>query len=438
MRHCVRHNMRYCDCKYKLKPLLFVISKISMGDIKHDISRDTIDRGEDIGMMEPTLLAEGSRFRRDLTDLALELVSRSAGFRRSLPPGIVTALANLVRSMNCYYSNLIEGHDTHPIEIERALKNEYSQDTRKRNLQLEAKAHIQVQRWIDSGHLRGHATTRAGLTEIHRRFCVELPEELLWVEDPETHERLRVVPGELRQRDVRVGRHIPVSPGAVPRFFDRFENAYSRLGKTESILAAAAAHHRFAWIHPFLDGNGRMVRLMSHATLLETLETGALWSVARGLARRVETYKELLANCDCGGRNDLDGRGPLSEEALVAFTRFFLETCLDQITFMENLVQPEALRHRILGWAEGQVRLKALPANTGKLLEAVLYRGELPRAEVADVLHVGVRQGQRIVAELVKANVLVPDDSRAPLRIAFPATLASQWTPGLFPEKPSG
>jgi len=111
--------------------------------------------------MEPALLAKGSRFRLDLTDLALELVSRSAGFRRSLPPGIVTALANLVRSMNCYYSNLIEGHDTHPIEVERALKNEYSQDTRKRNLQLEAKAHIHVQRWIDSGHLRGHATTRA-------------------------------------------------------------------------------------------------------------------------------------------------------------------------------------------------------------------------------------------------------------------------------------
>ena len=407
-------------------------------DITHDILRDIIDCGEDAGMMEPTLLAEGSRYRRELTDLALELVGRSAGFRRSLPAGIVTALADLVRSMNCYYSNLIEGHDTHPIEIEKALKNEYSKDTGKRNLQLEAKAHIEVQRWIDSGHLRGRATTRAGLTEIHRRFCAELPEELLWVEDPETHERLRVVPGELRNRDVRVGRHIPVSPGAVPRFLDRFENVYSLLGKTESILAAAAAHHRFAWIHPFLDGNGRVVRLMSHATLLETLETGALWSVARGLARRVETYKELLANCDRERRNDLDGRGPLSEEALVVFTRFFLETCLDQIAFMENLVQPEALRSRILGWAEEQVRLKLLPAKAGNVLEAVLYRGELPRGEVADVLHVGVRQGQRIVAELVKANVLVPDDSRAPIRIAFPATLAPQWMPGLFPEKPSG
>jgi Fic family protein len=62
---------------------------------------------------------------------------------------------------------------------------------------------------------------------------------------------------------------------------------YSRLGKSESILGAPAAHHRLAWIHPFLDGNGRVARLMSHATLLDALDTGAVWSVARGLARNV-------------------------------------------------------------------------------------------------------------------------------------------------------
>jgi Fic family protein len=404
-------------------------------DTEHDITGDISDRSETVGTMEPTLLPEGSRFRRGLTDLAVELAARSAGFRRSLPPGIVTALADLVRSMNCYYSNLIEGHDTHPIEIEKALKNEYSNDAKKRNLQREAKAHIEVQRWIDSGGLQGAATTTHGILEIHRRFCVELPEELLWVENPDTHERLRVVPGELRTRDVRVGRHVPISPGAVPRFLERFENVYNPLGRTESILAAAAAHHRLAWIHPFLDGNGRVIRLMSHATLLETLDTGALWSVARGLARRVETYKELLANCD--RRNDLDGRGPLSEEALVEFTRFFLDTCLDQITFMETLVEPEGLRNRIVRWANAQVDAKALSSKSANVLEAVLYRGELPRAETAEILHTGVRQAQRIVAELVKAGVLVSDDIRSPLRIAFPASLAAEWMPGLFPEKPT-
>ncbi|HEX5766252.1 MAG TPA: hypothetical protein VFY27_11835 [Woeseiaceae bacterium] len=76
-----------------------------------------------------------------------------------LPKGIVTALANLVRAINCYHSNLVEGHNTHPIDIERAPKKDYSADAEQRNLQLEAEAHITVQQWIDEGALRGRATS---------------------------------------------------------------------------------------------------------------------------------------------------------------------------------------------------------------------------------------------------------------------------------------
>src|SRR6266446_5223178 len=251
------------------------------------------DGVESITLMGPMLLSPDSRHRGLLTDLAVELAGKSAGFRRSLPESLLASLADLVRSMNCYYSNLIEGHDTHPIDIERALKNDYSEDVVKRNLQHEAKAHIEVQQWIDEGGLRGRTTTQDAVREIHRRFCEKLPDDLLWVKNPESGERMRVVPGELRRRDVKVGRHIAVSPGALPRFIERFEQVYGGLGKTESILAAAAAHHRLVWIHPFLDGNGRVARLMSHATLLEALDTGAVWSVARGLARNeVGNYKE--------------------------------------------------------------------------------------------------------------------------------------------------
>ena len=145
-----------------------------------------------------------------------------------------------------------------------------------------------------------------------------------------------MVPGDLRLRDVRVGRHIPVSPGAVPRFLARFEETYGNLGRSETIMTAAAAHHRLLWIHPFLDGNGRVARLMSHAVLLEVLDTGGIWSVARGLAHNETAYKDHLMACDQPRRNDLDGRGPRSEEALASFTRFFLETALDQVKFMEG------------------------------------------------------------------------------------------------------
>jgi Fic family protein len=385
--------------------------------------------------MEPLLVGEGSPRRTGLADLALELATRSAGFRRSLPDGVTAALANLVRAMNCYYSNLIEGHDTHPVDIERALKNDYSADARKRDLQLEAKAHIAVQKWIDDGGLDGRATAADGLRETHRRFCELLPDALLWVENPDTGERQRVVPGDLRDSDVRVGRHVAVSPGAVPRFLERFEEAYAHLGKVDTILSAAAAHHRLLWVHPFLDGNGRVARLMSYAILREALDTGGIWSVARGLARNEKCYEAHLAECDQARRNDLDGRGTLSEEALAGFTRFFLETAIDQVKFMEGIMQPARLRDRIMIWAEEEIRADALPAKSGAVLEAVLFRGELERGQVAALLGTGDRQARRVTSALLEREVLSSESSRAPLRLNFPATLASRWMPGLFPER---
>jgi Fic family protein len=337
--------------------------------------------------------------------------------------------------MNCYYSNLIEGHDTHPVDIERALKNDYSANAEQRNLQLEAKAHIAVQRWIDNGGLRERAVSHDGLCEIHKRFGELLPPELLLVEDPDTGEKMEVVPGALRQRDVKVGRHIPISPGALPRFLTHFEKTYSGLGKAETIIAGAAAHHRLLWTHPFLDGNGRVARLMSHATLLETLDTGGVWSIARGLAGNVRSYKSHLAECDLPRRNDLDGRGNLSEEGLASFTHFFLETCLDQVKFMEELMQPDRLRDRILLWVEEEVRADALPQKAGRILEAILYRGELPRGEAPELLGASDRHARRVVSALIKREVIVSESTRAPLRLAFPAKLASRWMPGLFPEQ---
>jgi len=407
----------------------------SKPDTKEDISA-VEDRGETVAMMHPLVFSEGSRHRAALTDLALELASASAGFRRSLPEGVMAALADLVRAMNCYYSNLIEGHDTHPVDIERALKNDYSTDPRKRDLQVEAKAHITVQRWIDDGELTGKATAAENLREIHRRFGELLPDDLLWVEYPDTGERVRIAPGALRERDVEVGRHIPVSPGAVPRFLAKFERVFESLGKAESILSAAAAHHRLLWIHPFLDGNGRVARLMSHAMLLDALDTGGVWSIARGLARNNAAYKGHLIACDQTRRNDLDGRGNLSEEALANFTAFFLETCLDQVRFMEGLVEPNRLRSRILLWVEEEVRADALPPKAGKVLEAVLFRGELPRGDVAALLDTSPRHARRVVSTLTERGVLVSETPKAPLRLAFPAALASRWMPGLFPEKP--
>src|SRR5258708_3873849 len=210
-----------------------------------------------------------------------------------------------------------------------------------------------------------------------------------------------------------------------------------RSNASGSSLATAEAHDRLLWIHPFLDGNGRVARLVSHATVLDVLDTGAVWSIARGLGRNVQVYKDQLAACDLTRRNDLDGRGNLSEESLSEFTRFFLALCIDQVSFMESLVAPTTLRTRILLSAEEETRLGRLPPRSGTVLEAILYRGELPRSEAPGVVGTGERQARRVVSALLDQGVLISESPRAALRLAFPATLASRWMPGLFPDAPA-
>jgi Fic family protein len=271
--------------------------------------------------------------------------------------------------------------------------------------------------------------------EIHRRFCELLPEDFLWIDDPNTGERIRVIPGEFRERDVIVGQHVAISPGALARFMQRYENVYSNLNRHHSIVAAAAAHHRLLWIHPFLDGNGRVARLLSYASLSDSLGSGGIWSVARGLARIKTEYKNHLMDCDSPRRGDNDGRGPRSEQSLASFTRFFLETSLDQVKFMRGLVRPDLLRTRILIWAKEEIHAQRLPPRSVVVLDTLLSVGELPRGDIQSMLDVSPATARRIIASLTEQGIVVSETTRAPLKLAFPASLASRWFPGLFPDR---
>jgi Fic family protein len=220
--------------------------------------------------------------------------------------------------MNCYYSNLIEGHQTLPVDIDRPLHDDYAQEPERRNLQLEARAHIDVQRMIDRGEAPSPAVSTEFILWVHREFCRRLPEALLWVENPQSGEKLQVIPGELRTRHVKIGRHAPIDPEDIPAFLARFAEAYGSrmLSKVEKVIGVAASHHRLLWIHPFLDGNGRVAWLFSHAWLRELGIGSELWAVSRGLARQVDRYKAHLAAADAPRRGDLDGRGNLTQGGL--------------------------------------------------------------------------------------------------------------------------
>lgn len=377
--------------------------------------------------------AEGTEV---LENLAFDLAREASELSGQLHPIVRLSVAELVRSMNCYYSNLIEGHNTHPRDIDRALAEDYSADPHKRDLQLEARAHIEVQRMIDTrADFPKPPASRAFIEWTHRGFCMRLPDSLLMVQNPDTQERLQVVPGELRTRGVAVGRHVPPPAEDLPAFMDRFEQVYDsqRLTKPRQAIALAAAHHRFLWIHPFVDGNGRVARLMSHAMLLDLGVGSALWSVSRGLARSANEYKRLLMAADEPRKGDLDGRGALSQSALIDFCRFFLECCLDQVRYMRELLESSELQRRMELYVRDEESADRLPKRSFTLLREALLSGELERGRVPSLIDASERTARRLVSALLEKRLLVSESHRAPLRLGFPIDVVERWFPRLYP-----
>lgn len=386
--------------------------------------------------MEPMFPEEGNR---RIEDLVFELSARASSLAGQIHPIVTETIGNLVRSINCHYSNLIEGHDTHPLDIERALRHDFSSQPQRRALQHEAVAHIEVQKAIDEGRDDpSDALTAKYAQWLHREFCRQLPTEMLWVQDPQSGRQVRVTPGEFRDDEVVVGRHLPPAAKALQRFVTRFDDAYDcgKLSRMRQLAALAAAHHRFLWIHPFFDANGRVVRLMSHASLKRMGIGSSLWSVARGLARNVDRYKELLAAADEPRHSDSDGPGPLSLSALTEFCEFFLETCLDQVQFMSSILNPTELLRRMEIYVEEEIRAERLPKGTFPLLREGLLAGEFERGSAPSITGYGERSARNVVSRLIEEHLLVSDTPKGRLRLGFPIPVVDRWFPSLYPSAP--
>jgi Fic family protein len=370
----------------------------------------------------------------DLEDLATDLVAKANALAGRLHSTLAASVGDLVRSMNCYYSNLIEGHQTLPADIDRALHNDYAPEPERRSLQLEARAHIEVQWMIDRGEAPSPVVSTEFILWVHREFCRRLPDDLLWVENPKSGEKLQVVPGELRTRHVKVGRHVPIAPEDIPAFLDRFADGYGSrmLSKLQKVIGVAAAHHRLLWIHPFLDGNGRVARLFSHAWLRELGIGSELWAVSRGLARQVDKYKAHLASADAPRRGDLDGRGNLTQDGLNEFCRFFLAACVDQVSFMESLLEPAEFLLRIEIWCEEETRARRLPRGSWPLLREAAIAGEFARGRAAELTGYETRQARTVLSTLVDLGLLAAEGPRSPVRLAFPVAIIDRWFPRLY------
>ena len=205
------------------------------------------------------------------------------------------------------------------------------------------------------------------------------------------------------------------------------------LSRVKRLIGVGASHHRLAWIHPFLDGNGRVTRLFSHALLRELGVGSELWAVSRGLAREVESYKALLMAADEPRRGDLDGRGNLTAAGLSAFCVFFLKQCLDQVTFMEKLMDTPELLNRMAIWTEEEVRAKRLPKGGWPLLREAVMVGEYARSQATDLTGYAERQARTVLSALLERGLLTSSSPKGNVRLGFPVEVLERWLPKLYP-----
>lgn len=385
-----------------------------------------------------------------IADLVADLAARSAELGVGLHPKTARHLADLVRIMNTYYSNLIEGHNTRPRDIERALAG--VSDADKRDLQAEAVAHYRVQQEIDrlaADHMLPDPADPAFLQRLHRDFYADASEAMLTIKG--ARHTFLMTPGEWRRgadEDVEVGDHLPPASEQVPAFMAHFHRRFAFQpapgeglisvgpGRSSRIVAMATAHHRFAWIHPFPDGNGRVGRLMSHAMAHEAgIGAHGLWSISRGLARGLDPgpegrteYKRHMARADEVCRGDRDGRGHLSLTQLESFTAWFLEVCLEQVRYMGELFELNGLSDRLTKY----VLISGLPAEANALLQETLIRGELDRGEAERVTRLPERSARRILKELTERQLLVSDTPKGPVSLRFPADTLDVLFPRLY------
>ena len=393
----------------------------------------------DISQLQPLLPEE--RVTGPLHELAAQLITECHTLRGQAGEPIVRALKPKLRAMNSYYTNKIEGQHTRPAEIERAIQKNFNADAALAKKQRAAVAHMEVEQQLETDLDKtapNEVFSPQIVCGIHGALYSKLP-----IEDRVTDDGEPIVPGEYRKKDVKAGRHVAPLWKDIDGLMNGWAERYRKLAGTEALLiGAACSHHRLAWIHPFIDGNGRAARLHTHLVLHAMGLTQGLWSPMRGLARTQEQYYARLSNADLPRRNDLDGRGSLSQEELVAFAAYFLEVCLDQVRFMRARLDLTSLRDRLkslllhlqeqpweIGSEKSVVKMEALEA-----LHYVAMAGPVERSRFVAMTGLGERTGRRVLASLLNFGVLTVETSRSPVSFGIPLSSLRFLFPSLWPE----
>lgn len=346
----------------------------------------------DLKLIEPS-------FDSSLTDLIIELdYLRKKPLGGSTHPNVFFQLKHIFHTLESIGSARIEGNNTTIAEyIETKLEENKTVSPSIKEIQNIEKA----MEFIED-NVKHYPIDRAFLSELHKMVV----DELLPPPDGEGD----LTPGSFRKTNLKINKSVHIPPDWL-KVDDYMNELLDFINRTDSpkydLLKAAIAHHRFVWIHPFGNGNGRTVRLFTYAMLVSTgfnVNVGRIINPTAVFCSNRNDYYGKLSEADKG-----------TEKGVTTWVEYVLKGLKEEIEKIDKLLDYEYLRMEILApTISHSLARKYITDIEAKILKKAVDLQVIQAADVKEFFH-GKADAEvsRQLRKLIEKKMLMPEKEGA-------------------------
>jgi Fic family protein len=336
-------------------------------------------------------------FGSELTDLIIDLDNlRTKQLGGSTHPSIFFQLKHIFHTLESIGSANIEGNNTTVAEyIETKLIDGGS----KVPSGIKEIQNIERAMTFIEENIKDRPIDRAFISEIHKMIVEGLPQ-------PPAGEGDRT-PGDYRRTELKIHNavHLPPQSFTVDTYMDElFQFINQPTAPKYDLLKAAIAHHRFVWVHPFGNGNGRTVRLFTYAMLVKTgfnVNVGRIINPTAVFCSNRNNYYSKLAEADTG-----------TDEGILSWTGYVLEGLKEEIIKIDKLLDYTYLKKEILLPAiSHSLERKYITDIESKILKKAADKQLIQAADVREFFN-GKANSEisRQIKKLIDKKMLVPEE----------------------------
>lgn len=279
----------------------------------------------DLKLIEPA-------FGSSLTDLIIELdYLRKKQLGGSTHPKVFFQLKNIFHKLESIGSARIEGNNT---TIAEYMETNLS-DRKQFSEGIKEIQNIEKSMAFIEENIVDYPISRALISEMHKMVVDELM--------PPPQGEGDSTPGQFRQVNLEISKstHKPPEWLKVNEYMEELLDFVNREDSPKyDLLKTAIAHHRFVWIHPFRNGNGRTVRLFTYAMLIKAgfnVNVGRIINPTSVFCSNRNDYYSYLSAADNG-----------TTAGMLSWIEYVLKGLKEEIEKIDKLSDYEFLRKEIL------------------------------------------------------------------------------------------